>query len=96
MNGYILLSITGILEKGEENDILMNVNMADNERYKESVENKKKKPAYNPYDDSQIDEFGMVLNIYLFVSKYRTKERYKNIKYFIILNISLFYFHYIL
>ena len=63
MNGYILLSITGILEEGEENDILMNVNMADNERYKESVENKKKKPAYNPYDDSQIDEFGMVLNI---------------------------------
>ena len=64
--------------------------MADNERYKESVENKKKKPAYNPYDDSQIDEFGMVLNFF-FVLKYRTKERCKKIKYFVILNISSFF-----
>ena len=48
--------------------------MADNERYKESVENKKKKPSYNPYDDSQIDEFGMVLNISFCVIKVQLKS----------------------
>lgn len=54
------LTRIGILDDGEDEDVLMNVNMADDERYRESVENKKKKPAYNPYDDSEIDEFGMV------------------------------------
>ena len=54
-----------ILDEDEDGDVLMNVNMADDERYKDNIENKKKKPTYNPYDDSQIDEFGMVLSQFL-------------------------------
>ena len=51
---------TGILDEEGESDVLVNVNMTDDERYRQNIENKKKKPAYNPYDDSQIDEFGTV------------------------------------
>ncbi len=51
--------VPGILDD-DNDDVLVNVNMQDDEKYKENIENKKKKPAYNPYDDSQVDELGMV------------------------------------
>lgn len=42
----------------EEDDVLVNVNMVDDERYKRNVENMKKKNPYNAYDIEELDEFG--------------------------------------
>lgn len=46
----------------ESSDLLVNVNMIDNERYKRSVLNKLKKPTYDPYDDENFDEYGFPKN----------------------------------
>ncbi|XP_029168218.1 U4/U6.U5 tri-snRNP-associated protein 1 [Nylanderia fulva] len=43
-------------------DLLVNVNMVDNERYKRSVLNKIKKPTYDPYADENFDEYGFPKN----------------------------------
>lgn len=42
----------------EDDDVLVNVNMLDDERYKKNIENKKKKNPYNAYDVEELDEFG--------------------------------------
>ncbi|XP_060516970.1 U4/U6.U5 tri-snRNP-associated protein 1 [Cylas formicarius] len=52
----LTLKDKGVLE--DEEDILMNVNMVENEKYKKNVDLKKKKILYNPYEDQQYDEFG--------------------------------------
>ncbi|KAG5335831.1 SNUT1 protein, partial [Acromyrmex heyeri] len=46
----------------ENDDLLVNVNMIDNERYKRSVLNKIKKPTYDPYADENFDEYGFPKN----------------------------------
>lgn len=46
----------------ETGDLLVNVNMIDDERYKRSNLNKTKKPMYDPYDDENFDEFGFPKN----------------------------------
>nr|XP_012217776.1 PREDICTED: U4/U6.U5 tri-snRNP-associated protein 1 [Linepithema humile] len=43
-------------------DLLVNMNMIDNERYKRSVLNKTKKPTYDPYADENFDEYGFSKN----------------------------------
>ena len=53
---------TGILDDEDDPETLINVNMVDAERALRNVENKKKKPDYNPYDDAEEDEYGMVGN----------------------------------
>lgn len=55
----------GVLDEGD--DELMNVNIQDIERVEKNIENKKKKPTYNPYEVEE-DEFGMVSSktFYLF------------------------------
>jgi U4/U6.U5 tri-snRNP-associated protein 1 len=53
----LTLKDRGILDDDEDNgdfDELTNVNMEDRERLLKNLDNKKKKPGYNPYDD---DEF---------------------------------------
>ncbi|XP_058792754.1 U4/U6.U5 tri-snRNP-associated protein 1 isoform X2 [Phymastichus coffea] len=52
----------------EDDDVLVNVNMLDDERYKKSNLIKSKKPGYDAYDDSNFDEFGM--------SKSKVLEKY--------------------
>ncbi|KAJ8931891.1 hypothetical protein NQ314_015160 [Rhamnusium bicolor] len=52
----LTLKDKGILE--EDEDVLVNVNMLDDERYRKSVENKKKKILYNAYEDNEFDEYG--------------------------------------
>lgn len=42
----------------EEDDVLVNVNMLDDEKYRKNIENKKKKNPYNAYDVEELDEFG--------------------------------------
>lgn len=42
----------------EEDDVLVNVNLVDDEKYKKNIENKKKKNPYNAYDVEELDEFG--------------------------------------
>ena len=54
---------TGILDDEDDPETLINVNMVDAERALRNVENKKKKPDYNPYDDAEEDEYGMVGNM---------------------------------
>lgn len=49
----------------ENDDLLVNVNMIDNERYKRSVLNKNKKPTYDPYADENFDEYGFPKNTIL-------------------------------
>jgi len=49
-----------VLNKND--DLLVNVNMIDNERYKRSVLNKIKKPTYDPYADENFDEYGFPKN----------------------------------
>lgn len=49
----------------ESGDLLVNVNMIDNERYKRSVLNKTKKSTYDPYADDNFDEYGFPKNTIL-------------------------------
>ncbi|XP_046739802.1 U4/U6.U5 tri-snRNP-associated protein 1 [Diprion similis] len=42
----------------EHEDVLVNVNMLDEERYSRSNLNKTKKPGYDAYDEDNFDEFG--------------------------------------
>ena len=48
----------GVLE--EDEDVLLNVNIADDEKAAKNVELKKGKPGYNPYEEEEVDEFGNV------------------------------------
>ncbi|KAL3873610.1 hypothetical protein ACJMK2_036706 [Sinanodonta woodiana] len=48
----------GVLDE-EDGETLINVNMIDDEKAAVNVENKKKKPDYNPYDDGEEDEYGV-------------------------------------
>ncbi|KRT83918.1 hypothetical protein AMK59_4605 [Oryctes borbonicus] len=52
----LTLKDQNVLDEGE--DVLVNVNMLDNERYRKNVENLKKKAAYNAYDVEEFDELG--------------------------------------
>ncbi|KOC67156.1 U4/U6.U5 tri-snRNP-associated protein 1 [Habropoda laboriosa] len=45
-----------VLHEGE--DVLVNVNITDEERYQRNILNKTKKPGYDAYDDDNFDEFG--------------------------------------
>ncbi|RCH94847.1 hypothetical protein CU098_009547, partial [Rhizopus stolonifer] len=51
----LTLKDKGILDEDEAEDELTNVNMEDKEKLKKNLENKKKKPGYNPYDDDQFN-----------------------------------------
>ncbi|CAO3659962.1 unnamed protein product [Rhizopus stolonifer] len=51
----LTLKDRGVLDEDEAEDELTNVNMEDKERLKKNLENKKKKPGYNPYDDDQFN-----------------------------------------
>ncbi|KAI9279600.1 SART-1 protein [Sporodiniella umbellata] len=55
--GETILTIKdrGILEEEEEEDELTNVNLEDKERLEKNLDNKKKKPGYNPYDEDPFD-----------------------------------------
>lgn len=56
----------------EEGDILINVNIVDDEKVEKNVEFKKKKLDYNFYDVGDVDEYGMVIYVYvLFVYVYK-------------------------
>jgi len=51
----------GVLDE-DLDDTLINVNIVDDEKAAKNVENKKKKPGYQAYDDSEFDEYGTVCN----------------------------------
>ncbi|KAI9095960.1 SART-1 protein [Phlyctochytrium arcticum] len=53
-----------ITEDDEEGDVLMNVNLADNEKSRKNVDNKKKRPGYNAYDDQGLGEKKNLLSQY--------------------------------
>lgn len=44
----------------ESDDVLENVNIADDEKASKNVENKIKRPDYKPYDEPEFDEFGIL------------------------------------
>ncbi len=46
------------VDNDEDADVLINVNIADDERFAKNVENKKNKPGYKAYDD--FDDEGRV------------------------------------
>ncbi|KAL0116602.1 hypothetical protein PUN28_009915 [Cardiocondyla obscurior] len=58
----IILTLKDQEVLNESGDLLVNVNMIDNERYKRSVLNKLKKPTYDPYADENFDEYGFPKN----------------------------------
>ncbi|XP_029047212.1 U4/U6.U5 tri-snRNP-associated protein 1 [Osmia bicornis bicornis] len=43
----------------DDDDVLVNVNITDEERYQRNILNKTKKPGYDAYDDDNFDEFGL-------------------------------------
>ncbi|XP_078045441.1 U4/U6.U5 tri-snRNP-associated protein 1 [Augochlora pura] len=45
-----------VLNEGE--DVLVNVNITDEERYQRNILNKTKKPGYDAYDEDNFDEYG--------------------------------------
>lgn len=51
----------------EEGDTLINMNIVDDEKAEKNVELKKKKPDYNPYDAGDVDEYGMVIHVFLYM-----------------------------
>ncbi|XP_043482141.1 U4/U6.U5 tri-snRNP-associated protein 1 isoform X1 [Leptopilina heterotoma] len=59
----LTLKDQGVLD--ENDDVLVNVNMLDEERYKRSNLNKKKKPGYDAYEENELDEFGMPIKAVL-------------------------------
>jgi hypothetical protein len=59
MQKCFIAMVVGVLDE-EEGDTLVNVNIVDDERAAKNVENKKKKPTYQPYDEDEFDEQGMV------------------------------------
>ena len=59
----LTLKDKGVLD--EEDDALVNVNIIDQEKAAKNVENKKKKPAYKPYEE--FDEFGNVRDSLFFL-----------------------------
>ncbi|CAG2115520.1 unnamed protein product [Medioppia subpectinata] len=44
----------------EDEDVLQNVNMIDDSKAKLNIENKAKRPDYKPYDEPELDEFGIL------------------------------------
>ncbi|XP_064483898.1 U4/U6.U5 tri-snRNP-associated protein 1-like [Ornithodoros turicata] len=54
----LTLKDKAVLDDGD--DVLENVNMVDDEKAERNVENKKRKPGYIPYEDTEVDEFGIV------------------------------------
>ncbi|XP_076463478.1 U4/U6.U5 tri-snRNP-associated protein 1-like [Babylonia areolata] len=57
-NVVLTLKDKGVLDE-EDDDVLINVNIIDDEKAEKNVENKKKKPDYKPYDEAEVDEYGM-------------------------------------
>ncbi|CAB3375524.1 Hypothetical predicted protein [Cloeon dipterum] len=55
----LTLEDKGVLD--EEDDVLVNVNLKDDEKYKKNNERKKQnKTGYSAYDDEQVDKFGNI------------------------------------
>ncbi|XP_071454399.1 U4/U6.U5 tri-snRNP-associated protein 1 [Hetaerina americana] len=57
----LTLKDKGVLD--EDDDVLVNVNLLDEEKYKKNIDRKKQKPhlyGYNVYDEPELDEFGNV------------------------------------
>lgn len=59
----------------EDGDTLINVNIVDDEKAEKNVELKKKKPDYNPYDAGDVDEYGMVIHVFLYMFKHLLCKR---------------------
>ena len=49
----------------ESEDVLVNVNITDEERYQRNILNKTKKPGYDAYDEDNYDEYGIPKKIVL-------------------------------
>ena len=49
-----------ILDEDGDQDTLENVNIIDNEKAAQNVENKLKRPEYKPWDEPEYDEYGML------------------------------------
>ena len=60
-SAFVRATLSGVLDD-DADDTLVNVNLIDDERAAKNVENKKKKPGYQAYDDSEFDEYGTVCN----------------------------------
>ncbi|KAH6926014.1 hypothetical protein HPB50_012953 [Hyalomma asiaticum] len=54
----LTLKDQGVLD--EADDVLENINLVEAEKAERNVENRKGKPGYQPYDDTEVDEFGIV------------------------------------
>ncbi|XP_077537115.1 U4/U6.U5 tri-snRNP-associated protein 1 [Haemaphysalis longicornis] len=54
----LTLKDQAVLDEGD--DVLENVNLVDSEKAERNVENRKGKPGYQPYEDTEVDEFGIV------------------------------------
>lgn len=54
----LTLKDQGVLDEGD--DVLENVNLVDSEKAERNVENRKGRPGYQPYEDTEVDEFGIV------------------------------------
>ena len=55
------------VDNDEDADVLVNVNLVDDEAFNKNVENKKKKPGYQAYDE--FDEEGLVNNKLIDISR---------------------------
>ncbi|XP_065845121.1 U4/U6.U5 tri-snRNP-associated protein 1-like [Oscarella lobularis] len=67
----LTLKDSDVLDVG--GDVLVNVNMVDEEKVAKNLERKKGKPAYNPYEDEEVDEDG-VLKEKILLKKYDEVE----------------------
>ncbi|ELT94176.1 hypothetical protein CAPTEDRAFT_182381 [Capitella teleta] len=55
----LTLQDKGILDE-DASDVLSSVNIMDDETAKRNLDNKKKRPDYNPYEGEEVDEYGML------------------------------------
>lgn len=63
--GEVILTLkdSGVLDEDEDGIQLTNVNLEERERHRKNMDNKKKKPGYNVYDDEEFTIGGASKNI---------------------------------
>jgi len=70
---FLPVDCSGVLDD-DADDTLINVNIVDDEKAARNVENKKKKPGYQAYDDTEFDEYGTVSKHFCYCSVYSQRH----------------------
>jgi U4/U6.U5 tri-snRNP-associated protein 1 len=77
-----------------QDDVLVNVNLLDDERYKKNNEVKKQRPGYQPFEDEEIDELTGLPKTRSLLAKYDVEIDGEQKTSFVIGMVFLHLFHF--